>query len=63
MDYCDLMLTISTLACCIAEDKTADEVVQISSIYLQLAYTLQTIAVQKKFCSIKEETDQTDIFL
>ncbi len=63
MDYCELVLTISSLACWMAEDKTTEELAQLISIYLLLAHTLETIVIQKQYCSKKPESDETEIFL
>lgn len=50
MQSCDLVLSISALACCIAEGKTAEEIGMISSVLVQLGDTLATIAAQQALC-------------
>lgn len=51
MQSCEFAVAISTLACCIAEGKSADEIALISSILNQLGDTLETIAAHKALCS------------
>lgn len=46
MQSCELALSVSTLACCIAEGKSPEEIALISSIFMQLGDTLATIAAQ-----------------
>ena len=47
MQSCELALSISTLACCIAEGKSPEEIALISSIFMQLGDTLATIAAHQ----------------
>lgn len=54
MQPCELAVTISALACCIAEGKSADEIALISSALNQLGDTLDTIAAQQALCSPEE---------
>lgn len=51
MQSCDLIITISALACSIAKDKTADEIALLSSVFSQLGDTLATIAAQNALCT------------
>lgn len=46
-------MTISALACCIAQDKTPEELALISSIFMQLGDTLATIAARDALCESK----------
>ena len=48
MQSCELALSVSTLACCIAEGKSPEEIALISSIFMQLGDTLATIAAHRK---------------
>lgn len=51
MQSCDLVITISALACNIAKDKTIEEIALLASIFTQLGDTLDTIAAQKAMCT------------
>lgn len=51
MNSCDLVILISSLACCIADGKSVDEIALISSVFSQLGDTLDTIATQRALCS------------
>lgn len=51
MQPCELAMFVSSLACCIAKDRSADEIALISSIFSQLGDTLVTIAAQEALCS------------
>ncbi|MBO5281541.1 MAG: hypothetical protein J6B43_00190 [Lachnospiraceae bacterium] len=51
MQSCDLVLTISALACNIAQGKTADELSLLSAVFSQLGDTLATIAAQEAICA------------
>lgn len=50
MQSCELALSVSTLACCIAENKSPEEIALISSIFMQLGDTLSTIAAHQALC-------------
>ncbi len=50
MQSCNLPLTISALACCIAEGKTPEEIALLSSVLMQLGDTLATLAAQQAWC-------------
>lgn len=54
MQSCELAISISTLACCIAEGKSAEEIALISSIFMQIGDTLTTIAAHEALCSTKD---------
>jgi hypothetical protein len=51
MQSCELVLFISSLACCIAKDRTDEELALIGSIFSQLGDTLETISAQEALCS------------
>lgn len=48
---CDLVLTISALACCIAEGKSSDEITLLAAVFSQLGDTLATITAQQDLCA------------
>lgn len=50
MQSCELVMSISALACCIAEGRSPEEIALISSIYSQLGDTLNTIAAHQALC-------------
>lgn len=54
MHSCDLAMTISALSCCLAERKTAEEIALLSSILMQTADTLATIAAQQALCEARD---------
>lgn len=58
MQSCDLVLSISALACCIAEGKGAEEISMISSVLVQLGDTLATIAAQQAFCEVQNPCER-----
>ena len=65
MQSCEFALSVSTLACCIAEGKSPEEIALISSIFMQLGDTLATIAAHQALCShhqpmpiVKKRTDE-----
>lgn len=51
MQSCNLVVSVSLLACIIAENKTENEISLLGSIFSQLGDTLGTIAAQKTICS------------
>lgn len=51
MQSCDLIMTISALACNIASGRTADEIDLLSAVFSQLGDTLATIAAQEAVCN------------
>lgn len=51
MSSCEFTMLISSLACCIAEGKSAEEIALISSVFMQLGDTLTTIAAHKALCA------------
>jgi dolichol kinase len=57
LQSCELALSVSTLACCIAEGKSPEEIALISSIFMQLGDTLATIAAHQALCCPPENTD------
>ena len=58
MQSCELALSISTLACCIAEGKSPEEIALISSIFMQLGDTLATIAAHQPLCCQPKDTKE-----
>ena len=54
MDSCNFAMVVASLACCISEGKSAEEIALISSIFLQLADTLSTIAAREALCAPKD---------
>lgn len=53
MNSCDFALLISSLACCIAEGKSTEEVNFIGSALAQLGDTLVAMAARDAFCAAK----------
>ena len=58
MQSCELALSISTLARCIAEGKSPEEIALISSIFMQLGDTLATIAAHQALCCQPKDTKE-----
>ncbi len=50
MNSCEFTLSVSTMACCIAEGKSPEEIALISSVLMQLGDTLSTIAAHQALC-------------
>lgn len=59
MQSCELAMFVSYLACCIAKDRSADEIALLSSVFSQLGDTLQTISAQEALCSSQEDDNDT----
>lgn len=55
MQPCELVILISTMACRIAEGRSADEIALISSIFSQLGDTLSTISAYQDLCCNNDE--------
>jgi len=55
MKSCDFAVSIAALACCIAEDKSPEELDLIISILMQLGDTLGTIAAHAALCETKDK--------
>lgn len=55
MQSCELAMSISALACCIAEGKSPEEIALVSSIFMQLGDTLATIAAHQALCAPEEK--------
>lgn len=47
MDYCELVILISSLACTIAQNKSAEELALLSAVFTQLGDTLTTLALNE----------------
>lgn len=56
MQSCELVISISSLACYIAEGKSADEIALLASILSQLGDTLATISAHQALCCPSEDT-------
>ena len=50
MQSCEFTFFISSLACCIADGKSADEINFIASVVVQLGDTLVAIGAREAFC-------------
>lgn len=59
MQSCDLVISVSALACCIAKDKSPDEIALLSSVFTQLGDTLVTIAAQQALCNNSQTENKT----
>ncbi|WP_077611997.1 DUF6774 domain-containing protein [Clostridium sp. Marseille-P2415] len=58
MKSCELVVLVSSLACCIAEGRSSDEITLLGSIFSQLGDTLETISAQQAICcDNKDEKD------
>ncbi len=60
MQSCELAMFVSYLACCIAQDRSDDEIALLSSVFSQLGDTLQTISAQEALCCGQEEENMRD---
>lgn len=60
MQSCELVTLVSSIACCLAKDRSPDEIALLSSIFNQLGDTLVTIAAHQALCSGSDIDD--DIF-
>lgn len=49
----DLAFSITALAAAIAEDKSADELALLASVFMQLGDTLTTLSLQSELCKPK----------
>lgn len=59
MQSCELILSISTLACCIAQDRSVDELSLLAAIFSQLGDSLATIAAREALCSSSHSASET----
>ena len=50
MNSCNFTLLISSLACCLAEGKTTDEINYLASILVQLGDTMFAITAREAYC-------------
>ena len=50
MNSCNFTFLISSLACCLTEGKTADEINYLASILVQLGDTMFSISARQAFC-------------
>ncbi|MDO4330113.1 MAG: hypothetical protein Q4C66_12350 [Lachnospiraceae bacterium] len=51
MQSCELLMTVSALACCIAEGRSEDEIALLASIFSQLGDSLATITAREALCA------------
>ena len=58
MKNCNLAISISALACQLAEGKTLEEIHLLSAIFVQLGETLDTIASQEELCAAGREKSE-----
>lgn len=54
MQSCELVIAVSSLACCIAEGRSPEELALISAILTQLGDTLTTLYASEELCSSKD---------
>lgn len=54
MKSCELAASVTALACCIAENRSAEEINLIGAVLTQLADTLATICAQKELCGTED---------
>ncbi len=50
MQSCELVMLVSSLACCIAEGRSSDEIALLGTIFSQLGDTLGTILAHQELC-------------
>lgn len=55
MQPCEFMMFVSSLACCIAKDRSPEEIGLLSAIFSQLSGSLGTILAQQELCCNKDE--------
>ena len=60
MNSCELVTTISALACCIAKGKSEEEILFLGSVFMQLGDTLTTIATHRALCEKECECVKKD---
>lgn len=60
MNPCDFVTSTNVVACCIASNKTTDEVALLSSFFLLLGQTLDSWLTYKEVCCSDETTEQSD---
>lgn len=59
MKSCDLVLTVTALACALSECCTQDELTILSVMFTQLGDTLATILTQEEICA-KQQTENSE---
>ncbi len=59
MQSCELVMLVSSLACCIAEGRSSDEIALISTIFSQLGDTLGTISAHHDLCCACDDDKDT----
>lgn len=60
MQSCELVTLVSSIACCLAQGRTPDEIALLSSIFDQLGDTLDTIAAHQALCCSNDKNDNVD---
>lgn len=60
MQSCELVAIVSSIACCIAQDRSADEIALLSSVLNQLGDTLATISAHRDLCC--NDDDEVNLF-
>ncbi|MBE5995716.1 MAG: hypothetical protein E7247_25380 [Paenibacillaceae bacterium] len=60
MQSCELVTLVSSIACCLAQGRTPDEIALLSSIFDQLGDTLDTIAAHQALCCGNDKNDNID---
>lgn len=55
MQSCEFTMSISALACCIAQGKSPEEIALVSAVFVQLGDTLAAIAAHQELCAPKDE--------
>ena len=58
MDSCEFVIFISTLACSIAKNRSAEEIDLIAAVFTQLGDTLGTIGAREAFCAIQKPDEE-----
>ena len=64
MQSCELVTLVSSIACCLSQGRSAEEVALLSCIFSQLSDTLETIAAHQALCCGNDKNDNfnDDIF-
>ena len=59
MNSCNFTLLISSLACCLAEGKIADEINYLASILVQLGDTMFAMTAREAYCESVQSDAKT----
>ncbi|GLB29043.1 hypothetical protein LAD12857_09660 [Lacrimispora amygdalina] len=60
MQSCELVTLVSSIACCLAKDRTAEEIALLSCVFNQLGDTLETIAAHRVLCCSDDKNGNID---